>query len=72
MKREKEWRTIRKGKQKQKKTGGDGERAKEGETEQAKKSNFLVLGNAGRILPTATYAGGLAWMYLFVCERYNK
>ena len=48
------------------KNGGDGERAKVGEIEQAKKSNFLVLGNAGRILPTATYAGGLAWMYLFV------
>ena len=53
-------------KRKNKKTGGDGERAKEGESEQEKESNFLVLGNAGRILPTATYAGGLAWMYLFV------
>ena len=40
-------------KKKTKKNGGDGERAKVGEIEQAKKSNFLVLGNAGRILPNA-------------------
>ena len=54
-----------KGKKNNKKWRGWG--ACEGGEEKGKASRIYVfLGDAGRILPTATYAGGLAWLYLFV------
>ena len=51
----------KKRKQKQKKIGGDGERAKVGEKKRTVK--LEVFGQRRYILPNATIAGGLAWMF---------